>query len=368
VADPDRPAPAIDAEARQRRIFGALDRLRRARSARGVTVFLLEDLHWLDPGSAAFLENLVQAVPGVRVLVVLTFRPEYHAPWAHRAHYAQLPLLPLGDAATGELLADLLGAHASVDGVSDLVRQRTGGNPFYMEEVVQGLVEDGSLVGRRGAYALAHTIGELRIPPTVQAVLAARIDRLADREKAVLQTAALIGRHFTALLVGRVSGTSGADLEAALATLVEAELIYGTALYPVPEYAFKHALTEDVAYGSQLGKRRSAVHASVAAALTELESDRLDERASLIAHHYELGGDRLEAARWNARAAGWAGHSNPVEAMRHWRRVRSLTDKLDLVPDVTELAVTACPCSTTSGGSALKVKMAASPSPSRRRR
>ena len=129
ISDASRPAPAIDPEARQRQIFGALDRLRRARSRRRVTVLLIEDLHWLDSGSAAFLENLVNGVPGSRVLVVTTFRPEYQAPWAHRSHYAQLPLLPLGEAATVELLSDLLGSHPSLGGVAELVRQRTEGIP-----------------------------------------------------------------------------------------------------------------------------------------------------------------------------------------------------------------------------------------------
>ena len=341
IGDPNHPAPAIDPEARQRQIFGTLDRLRRARSQRSVTVLLIEDLHWLDPGSAAFLENLVNGVLGARVLLITTFRPEYHAPWAHRSHYAQLPLLPLGEAATGELLGDLLGSHPSLDGVAELVRERTGGNPFYIEEVVQGLVEDGSLIGRRGSYELAHTIGDLRIPATIQAVLAARVDRLPDREKAVLQTASVAGRQFTARLLERVTGLPATELDAALQTLVEAELVYETAEYPYAEYAFKHALTEEVAYGSQLARRRATLHAAVAAALAELESDKLDERASLIAHHYELGTELLDAARWNTRAAAWAGYRNPIEAVRHWRRVRTLTDQIDPLPEAAELGTNA---------------------------
>ena len=341
VGDPNRPAPAIDPEARERQIFGALDRLRRARSQRGLTVFLIEDVHWLDSGSAAFLENLVSGAPEARVLVLTTFRPEYHAPWAHRSHYAQLPLLPLGADATGELLDDLLGSHPSLDGVAELVRERTAGNPFYIEEVVQGLVEDGSLAGQRGSYELVHTIGDLRIPATVQAVLAARVDRLPDREKAMLQTASVVGRQFSAKLLSSVTGVSRAELDAALQTLVEAELVYETAVYPEAEYAFKHALTEEVAYGSLLAKRRSALHAAVAATLVDLDADKLDERASLIARHYELGGSLLDAARWNARAAAWAGYSNPVEATRHWRRVRALTEHLDPSPEVADLAVNA---------------------------
>ena len=341
VADPDAPAPTMDPEARQRQIFATLNRLRRARSARRPYVMLVEDLHWLDPGSEAFLENLVNSTPGTRVLVVTTCRPEYRAPWAHRAHYAQLPLGPLLDEATGELLRDLLGEHASLDGVAEIVRERTGGNPFFIEEVVHDLVEEGSLEGRRGAYQLVRTIDEVRVPPTINAVLAARIDRLGGQAKAILQTAAVIGRQFSARLVGVVTGLAVNELDTAVRSLVETELIYETSAYPEQEYAFKHALVEEVAYASQLAPRRTTIHADVARALTTTHDDKLDERAALIAHHYELGGDLLEAARWNARAAAWAGTSHPFEAARHWRRARTLTDHLEPSGEAGELAMEA---------------------------
>jgi adenylate cyclase len=340
VADPDAPAMAMDAEARQRRIFGVLNRLRRARSVRGPFVIVVEDLHWLDPGSETFLENLVNGVPGNRLLVVTTFRPEYRAPWAHRSHYGQHALLPLAGPAADELLGDLLGRHPSLDGVAELVRDRTGGNPFFIEEVVQGLVEQGRLHGRRGGYELADTIDELRIPATVQAVLAARVDRLSERDKALLQTAAVIGRQFSRRVVSRVSGLSDTDLDAALGALMEAEFIYEAATSE-DEYTFKHALTEEMAYGSQLAKRRARIHTTVAATLATIDPDKLEERSSLIAGHYELGGALLEAARWNARAGTWAGFRNPTEATRHWRRVRTLTDRLGPSPEANELAIKA---------------------------
>jgi adenylate cyclase len=175
----------------------------------------------------------------------------------------------------------------------------------------------------------------------VQAVLAARIDRLPEREKALVQAAAVIGRQFSGPLVGRVSGLTAEGLESALQTLVDAELVYETATYPEAEYAFKHALTEEVAYGSQLAKQKSRTHTDVARALADLDPDKLDERASLIAYHYELGGELLEAAGWNARAAGWAGINNPLEAVRHWRRVRTLTEQLGTSPETAELAMNA---------------------------
>lgn len=341
VADPDQPAPAIDPEARQRRIFGALARLRRARSVRGPALILIEDLHWLDRGSEEFVEHLVASVPGTRDLLLTTSRPEYRAPWAHRAHYGQLPLHPLADEASDQLLVDLLGRHRSLERLAARIRERTGGNPFFIEEVVQGLVEERTLQGRRGAYELAEAITDVKIPASVQAVLGARIDRLSGREKTLLQTAAVAGRRFSRRLLGSVAGLTDTDVDAALRTLMETELIYEAVAYPEEEYTFKHALVEEVAYGSQLTKRRVRTHAALARALTEADPDRLDERASLIAHHYELGGNRLEAARWNARAASWAGLRNPAVAARHWRRVRALTDQVEPTAETAELGINA---------------------------
>jgi class 3 adenylate cyclase/tetratricopeptide (TPR) repeat protein len=337
VADPDRPAPAIDADARQRQVFGAVNRLSRARGTRAPFVVLVEDLHWFDPASEAFLENLVDGVAGTAQLLVSTSRPEYRPPWGQRSAHRQLALLPLPAEASEELLAELLGSHPSLDGVAELVRERTGGNPFFIEEVIQGLVEDGYLTGRRGAYQLAGTIDEVHIPATVQAVLSARIDRLGPSEKTVVQTAAVVGRQFSRSVVGAVCGLSEKEVTAALRTLVDAEFVYRTASYPEDEYTFKHALTEEVAYGSQVARHRTRTHAAVARALAESDAERLDERASLIAHHHEASGELLEAARWNARAAAWAAANNPVEEARLWRRVQRLTDRLRQEPEVAEL-------------------------------
>ena len=219
-------------------------------------------------------------------------------------------------------------------------------------------------IGGRGAYELVEPSATCSIPATVQAVLAARIDRLPERDKALLQTAPVIGRQFSGPpgRPGRRPAPTH-ELEAALRSLVDAEFVYETATYPEEEYAFKHALTEEVAYRSQLAKHRARTHAAVAGALAEVDADKLDERASLIAHHYELGGELLEAARWNARAATWAGISHPVEATRHWRLVRALTDRLGAVardrPAGPERPTAAA--RPTTGGSAPPARRATSP-------
>jgi class 3 adenylate cyclase/tetratricopeptide (TPR) repeat protein len=326
VADPERPAPRMDPEARQRQIFATVRRLIHARSRREPALILLEDLQWLDGSSEAFLENMVEALPGTRTLLLVNFRPEYHAGWMQKSYYQQLPLSPLGEEAIEELLQDLLGPDPSLDGLSQLITERTGGNPFFIEEVVKGLVDKSSLTGDKGAYRLARSVDEVTIPPTVQAVLAARIDRLPEDEKAVLQGAAVIGRQFPEAVLRHAMGLSGTALEDALRALTAAEFIYEESPYPEPEYAFMHPLTQEVAHRSQLAEQRARMHRRVAEAIAELYPHKLDEQAALLAHHSEAAGDMLAAAKWSARAAGWAGLSDPAAAAGHWRKVRTLVE------------------------------------------
>jgi len=339
VADPDYPAPVMDADARRRQLSGVFDRLRRARGDRAAFVIVVEDLHWLDPASESFLEDLLAGLPGSRILVVTTMRPEYRPPWAHRPYYAQLPLAPLARDSSEALVTALLGSDPSTDRIACLVGERTGGNPFFIEELVHTLVDDGTLEGERGAYRLEGRLDEIRIPATVTAVLTARVDRLGHLEKVVLQTAAVAGRRFSRRLLARLLGHE--PLGTVLRTLAESELIYQTSSYPDEEYAFKHALVEEVAYRSQLTNDRTTLHGKLARALIELDVSKADEQAALIAHHFELAGAPLDAARWAARAATWAGFSHPVEAIRLWRHVRTLTEHLDLQGEAGELRFTA---------------------------
>src|SRR5207247_1298421 len=196
VPDPARPAPRLTPEAMQRELVGIVSRFQRDRARRGeLSVYLLEDLHWLDRASEALFAATHELLKETPTLLVLTFRPEYDGLWLEKSSYRQLALQPLGAGAFAELLRDLLGTDPSVVALADRIRERTGGNPFFIEEVVQALVEAGSLTGAKGAYRLVRPVEELAIPPTVHAVLAARIDRLPEREKAVLQTAAVIGRE-----------------------------------------------------------------------------------------------------------------------------------------------------------------------------
>ena len=333
VPDPYRPAPRMDPDARQRALLEMVKRLVHASSNREPGVNLFEDVHWIDPGSELFLTQVVEALPGASNLTIVNFRPEYSADWMRKSYYRQISLLPLGAEAITTLLVDLLGEDPSLNGLPAVIRERTAGNPFFIEEVVRGLVEAGNLEGARGAYRLVRPVDDAAVPPTVNAILSARIDRLSEREKALLQSAAVVGTELARPILARAAGLSEDELEQPLRALIAAEFLYEQELYPEAVYCFKHPLTQEVAYRSQLGERRALVHRRVAETIEELYPDRLDERAAMVAQHWEAAGDALAAARWHARAAVWAGLSDISQAVRHWQKVSELVQGL---PDSTE--------------------------------
>ncbi len=324
VADPEHASPRAGVEGRPRDLFRIIRTVLRGRNRQEPAVFLFEDLHWFDAGSEAFLAEFADALAGTRMLVLSTFRPEFHAAWMQKTVYRQVPLLPLGPGAIRELLTDLLGHDPSLGNLAEMIQAGGVGNPFFSEEVVQSLAESGALVGRRGSYRLVHAVESLTIPSTVQAVLAARIDRLLDRQKQVLQTAAVIGRRFVEPVLAAVLELPESELASLLRFLEGSEFIYEESLYPEAEFSFKHPLTQEVAYRSQLTKRRGTLHRAVARAIAARYPDKLDEQAALLAHHWEQSGEPLEAARWHARAADWTGWRDISGALRHWQRVRTL--------------------------------------------
>jgi adenylate cyclase len=301
-------------------LAGFMRRFFRLRAAKQPGIVLIDDAHWMDRQSDDLLQEIAASVRGTRTLFLANFRPEYRPAWIGGSHYHQLALAPLPDKAGRELLHDLLGVDASLGELCAHILERTGGNPLFTEEVVQALAEAGSLVGARGAYRLMARIEALALPATVQALLASRIDRLGERAKHLLQAAAVIGKQFDEKLLREVSGVvDDRDLDTALALLQEQEFLRLVTPSPNPEYAFRHPLMADVAYRSQLGERRTRLHASVATALETLHADRLGEYASLIAHHWEASGMRYEAARWKRRAALNVANIK-VGQRRPWRR------------------------------------------------
>jgi adenylate cyclase len=339
VPDPDRPVTQMSAEARARALGGVVCRLINAPSRNHTVVLVVEDLHWMDEGSNAMLAELVASVEGTSTLAVVNFRPEYSLGWDDSPIYRRLSLESLGQADTRELLRDIAGEDPSLDGLEEPIHERSAGNPFFIEEIVRELVEAGHFEGERGAYRLVRPVEEAKVPATVQAVLAARIDRLDPAAKQLLQVASVIGKEVGSSALGLTAGLSDEALSPALGELIDGGFLYEAELYPERVLAFRHPLTREVAYGTQLAERRSATHAAAARAMIELEPDRLDELAALVSHHFEVGDEALEAARWAARAAYWAGNSQPIESLRLWRKVMELVAGLDESKETAALAV-----------------------------
>jgi adenylate cyclase len=346
VSDPERPGPPMDPEVLQRRLFAVARRIVELDGQRELGVTLIEDLQWIDAASEAFLEQIVEANASTRGLVLVTFRPEYRGRWMQKSYYQQVALVPLGVEAIRDLLDNLLGGDPSLGDLTAAVERKTGGNPFFIEEIVRDLVETGTLVGTKGALRLVRPVNELAVPVSVQAVLAARIDRLPEREKQVLQIASVIGKTFPEPVLARVvagadarSALTASEIAPALAALSEAELVYEEAVYPEREYAFKHPLTQQVAYESLLREQRRGTHISVAQVLETLDPAKLDERAALLAYHWEAAGELLAAARWHARAAEWIGLNDYAEAYAHWQRVRALLGQAADASEASELQV-----------------------------
>ncbi len=342
VPDEERPAPPLDPEARERRLLEAFRRVTAPRAPDETALIVFEDVQWLDAATERFLAALAASAEDSRALVLAAFRPGYAAAWMRRANFEQIALRPLEPAAARALTREWLGDDPSVAELGARVVERAGGNPFFLEEVVHSLEERGALDGARGSHRLARPIDKLEIPATVQAVLAARIDRLPERERRVLQAAAVIGAEFSETLVAALSGFESHELAEALHRLASAELVVEHGLYPELQYAFKHPLIQDVAYASQLRENRARLHAAAARAIEASDSKRLGPRAALIAHHWERAGDLSVAATWEARAAYHAGSSAPSQAFRHWRRVRALLASRPESPETSRLELTAC--------------------------
>ncbi|HWP66040.1 MAG TPA: adenylate/guanylate cyclase domain-containing protein, partial [Candidatus Limnocylindria bacterium] len=294
IADAER-TPAPSGERRERQLVDVARRL--IQGTRTPGIILVEDLHWIDPATEAFLEAVIETCLDTPTLLLVNFRPEYRPPWHGRDYERVVQLEPLAEDAQQALLVDLIGTHDSLAALADRLPARTRGNPFFLEEVVQALVERGLLVGRRGGYELVDAAARIEIPPTLHAVLSARIDRLDEVDKHVLQSAAVIGKRVRESVLHAVADVDGTAVTDALARLTAAGFLDVEALLPEAEYVFRHPLTRDVAYASQLAERRAERHARAARAIIAAEPERTDERAALIAHHWEHAGEPALAAR-----------------------------------------------------------------------
>jgi len=291
----------MDAEARTRRTLDAIKRILLRESLNQPLLLMFEDLHWIDAQTQALLDLLADAIANARVLLLVNYRPEYRHGWGSKTYYAQLRLDPLGQESAEELLGALLGDDAALQPLRRLIIEKTHGNPFFMEETVQVLLDEGVLV-RNGAITLTKPLSELGIPSTVQAILAARIDRLPPDEKDLLQTLAVVGKEFPLGLVRQVTGESDDELDRMLGDLQLSEFIYEQPALPDVEYSFKHALTLEVAYNSVLTERRRALHERIGAAIESIYAGRLDDHLAELAHQYHRAGNPEKAIEYLRRA------------------------------------------------------------------
>jgi class 3 adenylate cyclase/tetratricopeptide (TPR) repeat protein len=275
----------LDLRQRRQQTVNALKRLLFRESQNLPLCIVLENLHWIDADTQAVLDGLIESLPTAQILLLLNYRPEYQHGWGNKTYYTQLRLDPLPPESAQKLLRSLIGEDHSLQPLQQLLIERTEGNPFFLEESVRALVETGALTGDRGAYWLTKTIDNIRVPVTVQAVLAARIDRLPPEEKTILQSAAVIGKDAPLALLQAILEMSEEALRVGLTRLQTAEFLYETALFPEIEYTFKHALTHDVAYGSLLLERRRALHAAIVGAFETVFPERVAEQVNWLAHH-----------------------------------------------------------------------------------
>jgi adenylate cyclase len=330
----------VDPEARRERLSRSLGDLIRARARDEPTVLWIEDLHWVDPASEAALETLAGGLlaPGSdgQVLLLATTRPEYRPAWD--APIERLALAPLAARAAAQLLDDWLGPDPALEPLRVRIGARARGNPLFVEEIVRSLVERGVLRGDRGAYVPVAPDHDIALPETVQAVLASRIDRLAARDKDVLEVAAVIGGHVPTELLRAVVQMPDAELTGSLDRLATAGLL-GPADLP-GERAFRHPLTQEVAYRTQLQDRRRRTHAGVARALLAIHGPAAPAHAALLAHHFEEAAEPLEAARWHERAGRRVARGDPADGARHCRRVTTLLATLPATRETLTLQLT----------------------------
>jgi class 3 adenylate cyclase len=320
IADPNVQPPKIDPDAPRRRLTALINTAQLARTR--PAVFVVEDVHWIDEVSESMLADFVSVIPHTHSMVLLTYRPEYRGALHHVADAQTLALAPLSNAETSTLVAELVGPDPSVGEISQIIAGRAAGNPFFAQEITRELAGRGVLVGERGHYTSSADIGEIHVPATLQATIAARIDRLDPKAKHTLCAAAVIGSRFSCDLLASLG------IDPCVEELISAELIDQVRFTPSAEYAFHHPLIRTVAYESQLKSDRAELHRRVAAAIESRGPAAAEENAALIAEHLEAAGDGHAAYGWHMRAATWATNRDINAARLSWERATKIADSL----------------------------------------
>ncbi|MDT5138385.1 MAG: hypothetical protein QOD58_2647 [Mycobacterium sp.] len=320
IADVDAASPHIDPDARRRRVTALVKDFLLARAT--PTVFVIEDAHWIDDVSESMLADFLTVLPQSPTLVVITYRPDYRGALARVADSQTIVLAPLSGSETTALLTELLGGDPSVAELTATVADHASGNPFFAEEIVRDLTERDVLVGDRGAYVCRTDVAAVTVPPTLQATIAARIDRLEPRAKRTLCAAAVIGSRFDIDLLTALNPEPDIDQP------VKSELIDRVGDGAGAKYEFHHPLIRAVAYESQLKSDRIELHRHLAGVIQARDPTSVDENAALIAEHVQAAGDVLGAYGWHMRAGSWLGKRDVTGACVSWERARECADAL----------------------------------------
>jgi class 3 adenylate cyclase len=319
-ADPEVELPKIDPDARRRRLTALVNAASLALTE--PAVYVIEDAHWIDEVSEAMIAEFVTVIPQTPSLVLVSYRPEYRGALSRVPGAQSIALAPLSDSETAALVTELLGPHSSVGGLATMIAARAAGNPFFVEEMVRELADRGVLRGNRGAYVSTADAGEVGVPATLQATIAARIDRLDPAAKRTLSAAAVIGSKFSRDLLEKLG------IDPVLDGLVGGELIDQITFTGDPAYVFHHPLIRTVAYESQLKSDRAELHRRVAAVIESRSPASADENAALIAEHLDAAGDGHAAYGWHMRAATWATNRDIAAAQPSWERAQKIADAL----------------------------------------
>jgi class 3 adenylate cyclase/tetratricopeptide (TPR) repeat protein len=327
----------LDPPQRRQQTLDGIRRLLLRESQVQPLLLVFEDLHWIDAETQALMDSMVESLPTARLLLLVNYRPEYQHAWGSRTYYRQLRIDPLLPENAEQLLEALLGNDPGLQPLTRLLIERTEGNPFFLEESVRTLVETKVLAGERGAYRLARASHTLQIPATAQAILAARIDRLAPDDKRLLQAASVIGKDVPFTLLQAVAEGSEESLRRGLATLQAAEFLYEARLFPDLEYTFKHALTREVAYASLLQGRRQSVHSRIVEAIEQSYTNRLAEHVERLAHHAYRGQVWDKAVTYLRQAASKAqGRSAHRQSVTRLEEALEALHHLPETPDTRE--------------------------------
>jgi len=333
---------SMSPEARKDRIIEALKRITLKGSEMRPLVMAFEDLHWLDKSSEDVARSLLESIPGSRVLLIFTYRPEFVHTWGAKSFHSQLTLHRLSNRESLEMVTHLLGTKEIERALEELTLEKTEGVPFFIEEFIKSLKDLKIIEKKESAYRLIKDIHQITIPSTIQDVIMARVDSLSEGAKEVLQTGSVIEREFSYPLIKRIMGLPEKELLSNLSVLKDSELLYERGIYPQSTYIFKHALTREVVYDSILAKRKKKLHEEIGNAIQDLYRDNLGEHYEVLAEHYFLGEDHSKAAEYSRLASRKAEKTASLnDAITHAKKRINSLEKLPETDDVQKQIIDA---------------------------